>query len=154
MKRPTLVLTVTAGLVVFLGVLALYLPASWFAAALPAQIKCTELGGSVWAGECLGLAYQNGKLGDVTWNLAAGSALTGRLVGDVSLTGDTQRLNADLDLGRDGAGQLSNVSGMLQMDPAILPQLPRDQRGTVIAKFKHVELAAGGVPRGHTPGRA
>jgi hypothetical protein len=146
-KRRTLVLTVVAGLLVFLGVLVLYLPAAWFASALPAQVKCAELGGSVWQGECLGLTFQNAKLGDVTWNLAPSDALSGRLVGDVALTGDTQRLTAELDLGRDGAGELRNVNGQVQMDPALLPQFPRNQRGTVIATFKRIDLASGGSPR-------
>ncbi len=146
-RRTTLVLTIIAGLVVFLGVLVLYLPASWFASALPAQVKCAELGGSIWQGECLGLTFQNAKLGDVTWNLAPTRALTGRFVGNFALTGDTQSLTAELDMGRDGAGSLHNLSGQIQMDPALLTQFPRDQRGTVIAAFKRVELAAGGSPR-------
>ena len=66
-KRSTLVLTVIAGLAVFLVVLVLYLPASWVASALPAQVHCNELGGSVWHGECLGLQYQGATLGDATW---------------------------------------------------------------------------------------
>ena len=81
MKRRTLVLTIIAGLVVFLGVLVLYLPASWFASALPAQLKCAELGGSIWRGECIGLVFQGNKLGDATWNFAPGKAFTRRLDG-------------------------------------------------------------------------
>jgi len=146
-RRTTLVLTIIAGLVVFLGVLVLYLPASWFASALPAQVKCAELGGSIWQGECLGLSYQDAKLGDVTWDLAPASALAGRLVGNFALIGDAQKLTGELDLGRDGAGSLHNLSGQIQMDPALLTQFPRDQRGAVFAAFKRVDLAAGGTPR-------
>ena len=69
MKRGALVLTVIAGLAVFLVVLVLYLPASWFASALPPQVHCGELGGSVWHGECLGLTLAGRALGDATWNL-------------------------------------------------------------------------------------
>ena len=74
-KRGTLGLTIVAGVAVFLVVLVLYLPASWFASALPPQVRCGELGGSVWHGECLGLQYQGAPLGDATWNLAPASAL-------------------------------------------------------------------------------
>ena len=45
----------------FLAVLALYLPASWFASLLPPQVRCASLGGSVWHGECLGLTFEGGK---------------------------------------------------------------------------------------------
>ncbi len=147
MKRRTLVLTLIAGLLVFLGVLLLYLPASWLASLLPAQVRCAELGGSVWRGECLGLTFQNRKLGDATWNLAPARALTGRLVGDVDLRGDTQNIDADLDLKRDGSGQLRNVIASFQMDPGVLPQFPKDQRGQIVTDLKHLVLASGGAPR-------
>ena len=76
MKRGALVLTIIAGVAVFLVILFFYLPASWFASVLPAQVKCRELGGSIWHGECLGLTLQDTQLGDATWNLAPGRALT------------------------------------------------------------------------------
>jgi hypothetical protein len=146
-KRRTLVLTVIAGLVVFLGVLVLYLPASWFASLLPPQVRCAEIGGSLWQGECLGLTFQDGKLGDATWNLAPARAISGRLVGDIDLRGNTQNLKADLDLRLDGSGELRDVSGSFQMDPAVLAQFPRNQRGQVVGVFKRVVLGAGGSPR-------
>jgi hypothetical protein len=146
-KRRTLVLTLAAGIVVFLGVLVLYLPASWFASLLPAPVRCAEIGGSLWQGECLGLTYQNSKLGDATWNLAPLRAFTGRLVGDIDLRGNTQNLRADIDLAFDGTGEARNVSGSFQMDPAVLAQFPRNQRGQVVAVFKRVRLGPGGSPR-------
>jgi hypothetical protein len=146
-KRRTLVLTVIAGLVVFLGVLALYLPASWLASLLPPQVRCAEIGGSIWQGECLGLAFQNTRLGDATWNLEPSRAVTGRLTGDVELLGNTQTLKADLDLAFDGSGELRNVMGAFQMDPALFAQFPRNQRGQVVGAFTRVTLATGGSLR-------
>jgi hypothetical protein len=146
-KRRTLVLTLIAGLVVFLGVLTLYLPASWFASLIPPQARCTEIGGSLWHGECLGLTFQNARLGDATWNLAPSRAVTGRLVGDVELRGNMQNLKADLDLALDGSGDLRNVIGAFQMDPALFAQFPRNQRGQVVGAFTRVSLAAGGSLR-------
>ncbi len=96
-KRGALALTIIAGAAVFLVVLALYLPASWFASALPPQLRCNELGGSIWHGECLGLQYQGAALGDATWNLAPTSALSGRLAGDLDLRGSALTARADLD---------------------------------------------------------
>jgi Type II secretion system (T2SS), protein N len=146
MKRRALVLTVIAGLAVFLVVLALYLPASWFSAALPPQVRCDELGGSIWHGECLGLRVQDAAFGDATWNFAPASALRGRLAGDVDVRGDALNVRADLDTNFSGIGELRNVALRLVLDPALLPQLPRDQRGTVTANLERLALASGHAP--------
>lgn len=143
MKRRTLVFTIIAGLAVFLVVLVLYLPASWFASRLPPQVQCASLGGSVWQGECLGLSYQGAPLGDATWNLAAGRALTGRLAGDFSLRGAAIIARADVDAGFSGVGELRNLTLDVQLDPRLLPQLPPDQRGAVSAVLARVEFATG-----------
>ena len=147
MKRGTLLLTLIAGLAVFLVVLVLYLPASWLASALPPQIRCNEIGGSVWHGECLGLQWQGAALGDATWNLAPGRALTGSLSGDIELRGTAVNLRTDLDTNFSGVGELRNLSARLVLDPALLPQFPSDQRGTVSVQFVRLELAAGPSPR-------
>lgn len=140
-------LTVGAGLAVFLGVLVLYLPAGWFAAALPPQVRCADLGGSIWRGECLGLAFQNAAFGDATWNLSPGRALTGRLAGDVVLRGSAVNLSADLDTSFGGVGELRNVNARVVMDPGVMPQFPPNQRGVITANFQKLELAAGPSPR-------
>jgi Type II secretion system (T2SS), protein N len=146
-KRRALVLMVIAGAAVFLVVLALYLPASWLASALPPQVRCSELGGSIWNGECLGLTYQGASLGDASWNFAPGAALTGRLAGDAEVRGTSVNGRATLDTSFTGVGDLRNLSLRVEMDPAFLPQLPRDQRGTLTADLKRVSIAAGGKPR-------
>jgi hypothetical protein len=142
-KRRTLVLTLIAGLVVFLGVLGLYLPASWFGALLPAQVTCAELGGSIWHGECIGLKFQGGDLGDATWNLEAGSAITGRLVGDAEVHGGELTASAGLDLKFNGSGELRNVVARIPLNPQVIPQFPPNQRGRIAADLKRVVLAEG-----------
>jgi hypothetical protein len=144
-KRRTLVLTIIAGLVVFLGVLGLYLPASWVAGAIPAQLQCSELGGSIWNGECIGLTFQGGTLGDATWNLAPGSAVGGRLVGDVQVSGGELNARADLDLKLNGSGELRNVAARIPLNPQVIAQFPPNQRGYVVADLKRVVLTGGGV---------
>jgi hypothetical protein len=138
--RGRLALTIVAGLAVFLVVLFFYLPASWFASRLPPQVQCVDIGGSVWAGECLGLTVQGAKLGDASWNLAALRALRGRLTGDVDLRGALAQARGDLDLSLDGSGELRNVSAQFPLDPAFLPQFPRDRRARVTADIKHAVL--------------
>jgi hypothetical protein len=147
MKRGALALTIAAGLAVFLVVLVLYLPASWVAASLPPGVRCDGLGGSVWHGECLGLEIHGAKLGDATWNLAPTRALTGRISGDVDIRGTALDARADLDTSFSGVGELRNVALRLLLDPALLPQVPPQQRGTVSARLERLELGAGLAPR-------
>jgi hypothetical protein len=147
MKRSALVLTVIAGLAVFLVVLVLYLPASWMAAALPAGVRCNELGGSVWHGECLGLQYRGTTLGDATWNLAPSSAFTGRLSGDVDVRGAALSGRADLDTSFSGVGELRRVALDVTLDPTLLPQVPPQQRGALKATLARLELGPGPSPR-------
>lgn len=146
MKRTPLILTLVAGVLVFLGVLVLYLPASWFTSMLPPQIRCNELGGSIWQGECLGLSYQGSPLGDATWNLSPLRAATGRLDGDVDLRGTLINARADLDLSFAGVGELRNVNARFPLDPALSPQFSRDQRGNVIAELARLQVTPGGLP--------
>lgn len=145
-RRSTLALTVIAGLAVFLVVLILYLPASWVASALPPQVRCNELGGSVWHGECLGLQYQGAALGDATWNLAPSGAIQGRLSGDVEVRGSAVNARADLDTRFSGVGEFRNVALNALLDPALLPQVPAQQRGTLTANLARLELGEGFAP--------
>jgi hypothetical protein len=142
-KRRTLVLTIVAGLAVFLGVLVFYLPASWFGGSLPAQVKCSELGGSIWNGECLGLVFHEDRIGDATWNFAPARALTGRLVGDVDVGGGALSARAVLDLKFDGSGELRDLTARFPLDPSLSGQFPRDQRGSIVADLKRVVLGKG-----------
>jgi hypothetical protein len=146
MKRGPLILTLVAGTLVFLCVLVLYLPASWFASWLPPQVRCAELGGSVWQGECVGLTVQDAKLGDATWNLSPLKAITGRLSGDLDVRGSPLTARSDLDLRFDGSGELRDLNAQFPMDPAFIAQFPRGQRGLVAARFARLELGANGAP--------
>lgn len=141
MKRGRLALTFFAGLAVFLVVLFFYLPASWFRSYLPPPLSCSDIGGSIWSGECLGLAVQGAKLGDASWNLAASSALRGRLVGDVDVRGTLAHARSDLDVSFQGAGDLRNVQAQFPLDPAFVPQFPADRRGLISVDLKHAVIA-------------
>jgi hypothetical protein len=146
LKRGALILTLLAGTLVFLVVLALYLPASWFAGKLPPQVRCAKLGGSVWHGECLGLTVEGAKFGDATWNLSPLAALTGRMSGDLDVRGGALTARANLDMRFDGSGELTDLRTQFPMDPAFMPQFPRNQRGLIVAQFSRLIVAAGGAP--------
>jgi hypothetical protein len=141
MTRGRLALTIIAGLAVFLLVLFFYLPASWFRSYLPPQASCTNIGGSLWAGECIGLTVQGAKLGDATWNLAALSALRGRLVGDADMRGALAQAHANLDVSFAGAGELRDLEARFPLDPALLPQFPADQRGMISVDLERAVVA-------------
>ena len=147
MSRRKLALTIVAGLAVFLGVLVVYLPASWFSGALPDGVRCATLGGSVWSGECLGLEVSGARLGDATWDLAIGRALSGRLVGDLDVRGAATGARADFDLNLSGSGELRNVVARFPLDPAFSAQMPRDYRAQIAASLKHLVLADGSPRR-------
>ena len=143
MKRGALLLTTIAGLAVFLVVLALYLPASWFASALPPQARCADLGGSVWHGECLGLTVQNNRLGDATWNFGAGAAaLGGKLNGDIDVRGGALSARADVATSFGGVGELRNVVARFPLDPAFIADLPADKRGNISIDLQRVVIGA------------
>jgi hypothetical protein len=141
MTRGRVALTVIAGIAVFLGVLFFYLPASWFRSYLPPQATCADIGGSAWAGECIGLTVQGAKLGDATWNLAATSALRARLIGNVDVRGPLAQARADLDVSFKGAGELQNIRAQFPLDPAFLPQFPADRRGQISVDLKRAVIA-------------
>jgi Type II secretion system (T2SS), protein N len=147
LKRGTLILTLIAGALVFLCVLVLYLPASWIASKLPPQMRCAELGGSIWQGECLGLTFQGDKIGDATWNLSPLKALTGKLSGDIDVRGGALIARGNLHLAFDGAGEITHFDARFPLDPAFLRQFNRNQRGLVSAQFPRLVLGAGGAPK-------
>ena len=151
MKRGPLILTLVAGTLVFLCVLVLYLPASWFVSWLPAQVRCADLGGSVWHGECLGLTVQDARLGDATWNLSPLKAITGRLSGDVDVRGGSLTARSDIDLKLDGSGDLRNLSAQFPLDPAFVARFSPNYRGLVAARFAHLQLAALSEAHAATP---
>lgn len=141
MKRGRVALLIVAGALVFAVVLLAYLPASWVAARVPPALQagCQEIGGSIWEGECLGVTFQGAKLGDATWNLARLGALRGRIEGDFDLRG-ALAARADLDLSFSGSGELREVKASFLLDPRVIPQLPPDQRGKIVADLRRLVL--------------
>jgi hypothetical protein len=143
LRRGTLVLTLLAGILVFLAVLVRYLPASWFSGYLPAQVHCDELGGSVWNGECLGLVADGQKLGDATWNIELLGVFKGRLIGDVALSGTPIVARTDFDSSFGGDGELRNLTAQLPLDPALIARMDRDKLGNLALDLKRVAFAGG-----------
>jgi hypothetical protein len=133
MKRSRVALLAVALVFVFIAVIVAYLPASWVVLKLPANLplRCTDVGGSIWEGECLGLNSGDKRLGDATWNISRLGVLRSRIAGDVDLRG-ALTARADLDLDFSGNGELRDVKATIPLDPQVLPNVPPYQRGLVI----------------------
>jgi hypothetical protein len=152
MKGLRVALLVVAIVLVFAVVLLAYLPASWVVARLPATVpvRCSDVGGSIWEGECLGVVYQGTRIGDATWNVARLGALRGRAIGDLDLRGPmTARANFDVSFG--GDGELTDVKALMPLDPRVIPNSPPHQRANIVTDLARVVLVAGrpGALDGH-----
>lgn len=134
-------LTIGAALLVFVGVLVWQFPAAWARGFLPASITCVDMAGSLWNGQCTGLAANGVNVGDVTWDISAWRALTGKVVGDVAVTRADAAIQSSVALSFAGAGELTNLRARLPLDPATLPQLPAYLRGDVSLDFQKAVIA-------------
>jgi general secretion pathway protein N len=111
------------------------LPASWVFPRSP-LFACAGIDGSVWSGSCTGLTVQHVELGDLTWDVAPLRALTGTLAAHIELTHGPVSARSEVDLGFGGGVTLRNLVADLPLDPARVPRVPPQLRGTV-----HTELA-------------
>ncbi len=139
MKRAGL--TISLALVVFIAVLIAYLPVSWLRSYLPANVTCQDLAGSVWDGQCLGLGVAQAQLGDVSWDISGWRALTGRLVGQVSIARRDAAATADVSVSLGGDGELTNLKARLPIDPSLAAAIPANYRGDVLLDFARVAFA-------------
>ena len=107
---------VLAGVLVFILVILLQLPASlvlgFVGGRLPAGSSAGAASGTMWAGAIEGLTVRGSRVERIEWDISPWRALGGQLVGTVraSATGEA-RLQAVLDVGLGGSGELREVQG-------------------------------------------
>ncbi len=118
------------------------LPASW---VFPrsALFACAGIDGSVWSGSCNGLTVQHVEMGDLTWDAAPLRALTGTLAAHIELAHGAVSARSEVDLGFGGGVTLRNLVADLPLDPARVPRVPPQLRGTVHAELALVRLQHG-----------
>jgi len=118
------------------------LPASW---VFPrsALFACAGIDGSVWSGSCNGLTVQHVEMGDLTWDVAPLRALTGTLAAHIELAHGAVSARSEVDLGFGGGVTLRNLVADLPLDPARVPRVPPQLRGTVHAELALVRLQHG-----------
>jgi hypothetical protein len=118
------------------------LPASWLAPRAAAA-NCASVDGTLWSGACSGLSVQRVPLGDLSWDLEPARLLAGTLAAHIVLAHGTLAAHADVTLGLDGALTVRNLLADVPLDPALLPQLPRQLHGRA-----HAELALARIEHG------
>lgn len=117
------------GLLAFVAALLVVFPATWIRRALPPQLTCESLGGSVWNGQCNGLAYSTGgapplKLDTLSWKLHPLALLRGRAQADLALAGAGISAQGRLTLRSGGRVAVAGLSGVIALDHSRLAALP------------------------------
>ncbi|MGH7748557.1 MAG: type II secretion system protein N [Steroidobacteraceae bacterium] len=123
------------GAAAFAVIVLTRLPASWI---VPhgASRACASLDGTVWSGACTGLTVQRTALGDLSWDLQPSRLLSGALAGHVLLMHGAVNVRADVTFGFNGGLTLRNLVADIPLEPALIPELPHQLRGTA-----HLDLA-------------
>jgi Type II secretion system (T2SS), protein N len=122
-----------AALLVFAVFLVARLPVRWVSGWIPSNVQCARLAGSVWEGQCAALVVQGQPIGDLRWSLAPARLFAGRIAGDVILTKGPLDVRGYVEATPAGSGSARNIRAVLPLDPAVLPQAPRNLRGLVRA---------------------
>ncbi|MDR2214929.1 MAG: type II secretion system protein N [Nevskiaceae bacterium] len=137
------------GLAAFFTMLLIRLPAAWFARALPSQLQCDALAGSVWRGQCMGLSIAQGvaerpplRMDALNWSLHPLALLRGQISADVDLVRGQDQAHA-LVIHAGGAQiDVQHLNGSLRIDRQLLPPLPAGWKG--VAVFDDVGLKLDG----------
>jgi hypothetical protein len=113
----------------FIGLVIWRLPAQWLMGVLPANVRCDDAAGTVWAGQCQQLTAMGVVLQQVSWQLAPAELLHARLGGSLRI--DDPRLQAQTawSLGRAGDAQFSALSAQLALPNPLLPAVPAGWSG-------------------------
>ncbi len=128
MRRPLGV--IAAAVAAFLLVLIVRLPARWAALALPRNLACERLSGTLWSGTCAGLAAERTPIGDLAWSLHPLQLLTGRLSLDIALVRNGGTARGNVELSPTGSVTAHGVHADFAIDRGLIPELPPSTRGS------------------------
>jgi hypothetical protein len=129
----------------FAAILAMRLPASWISSALPKNVVCAQVGGTIWNGACDALAVNNTAIGDVRWQLHALPLLTGKIASLVEINGAAGSATAEVEARSGNRLTARNLRVNLSLDPALLPQAPPNLRGKVQADLARLSVENGRI---------
>jgi hypothetical protein len=131
-------------LLAFALILLARFPAAWAVGALPHDLSCDAVDGTVWSGSCGGLMFRHHQLiGDLTWQLHPARLLAGRVAAHMELTQAADFVNADVEVAPGGRLFARDVHASVHLNPALVPQLPSGLRGTARADLARIEVENG-----------
>lgn len=140
MRRPLWITLLAAA--AFAVIVLTRLPASWVFPHSP-LFACASVEGSVWSGACAGLTVQHLELGDLSWDVAPLSLLRATLAAHVELAHGPVSAHSEVSLGLRGGVTLRDLVADLPLDPARVPRVPHQLRGTVHTNLALVRLEHG-----------
>jgi hypothetical protein len=127
------------GVVAFLAVMLVRLPAKWLLPLLPAAVQCRVASGTVWHGTCDALTFSDGKstpfvLQQARWTLHPLSLLRARLSADVAVQGEWGQASAAAVFGTGSHLVVNALTASGTIDRRLLPVLPAGWRGSFEAR--------------------
>lgn len=132
-----------AVLLLFVGVIAARLPASWILAAVPKingqPPQCEAISGTLWHGACSGLIAGTYRFSSAQWELAPWPLLRGIVAAHLAIESDALSIDGQFQRRLSGALTVRDVHARFSMPNLLLPQLPANLSGNVAA---HIALAA------------
>ncbi len=136
-----------AALAAFLLVLLAQFPARWAAFALPRNVRCGQLAGTLWQGSCSGLVLDGRPLGELAWKLHPLALLGAALSADVALSQGATEATGSVQLRPSGRITARHLHARMLVDHSVIAQLTPGTHANVQAdlsllRFEHGHVAA------------
>lgn len=124
------------GLAAFLLALLVVFPASWMGGLLPPAVQCENWAGSVWRGQCRGLALQDGekvvmRLDALQWKLRPAALLRLKLAAQFESRWPQGDAAGDVAVSPGGAIEVRGMSGRSVLDKRFFGAMPAGWQGNI-----------------------
>jgi hypothetical protein len=131
--------------VAFFAVILVQLPASWLRSLLPEKVQCRDLSGTVWQGQCSGMAWHDGRgpplsVDTLEWALKPWPLFRGRLHAAVTIVRGSAHADANVAASASGAFAITGLQGSAHLDHALLAAFPSGWQGELTAQDISVTL--------------
>lgn len=143
---------VLLGLAAFLLALVVVFPASWMGALLPAAVQCENWAGSVWRGQCRGMALQDGgkvvmRLDALQWKLRPAALLRLKLAAQFDSRWPQGEAAGNVAVGPGGAIEVRGMSGRSVLDKRFFGAMPAGWQGHIDIRDFDLDWQAGTIGR-------